>query len=75
MANPGWKHFEAALHLLRYLAGTKRAGVAYYRNGNLYIIIFADADNGADETRRTCACYFVMFAGGLLIWFSKFIKE
>jgi len=75
MANPGWKHFEAALHLLRYLAGTKRAGIAYFRNGNLYIIIFADADNGADETRRTCACHFVMFAGGLLVWFSKFIKE
>jgi hypothetical protein len=35
MANLGWKHFEAALHLLRYLAGTKRAGIAYYRDGNL----------------------------------------
>ena len=40
MANPGWKHYKAAIHLLKYLIGSKRAGIKYFRSGNLYIIIF-----------------------------------
>jgi hypothetical protein len=75
LANPNRKHFKAAIHQLKHLIGTKRAGIAYYHKGNLYIIIFADADDGADETRRSCACHFVIFAGGAIVWFSKFIKE
>ena len=38
-------------------------------------MIFADADDGADETRRTCACHIIILAAGALIWMSKFIKE
>jgi len=74
MSNPSVKHYEAALHLLRYLAGTKEAGIRYFRIGN-YIIVYADADDGADETRRSCAAYIIFFAGGPIAWSSKFIKE
>jgi hypothetical protein len=60
-ANSSRKHYKVAIYLLKYLIETKRAGIEYYHNGNLYIIIFAD--DGADETQRACACHFVIFAG------------
>ncbi len=75
MSNPSLKHYEAALHLLRYLAGTKDAGISYFRVGQYIIIIYADADDGADQTRRTCASHIIFFCGGPIYWYSKFIKE
>ena len=75
MANPAYKHYDAAIYLLRYLSGTREAGITYRWNGNLKPIVYADSDDGADETRRSCAAFIIFFAGGPLIWASKFIKE
>jgi hypothetical protein len=75
MSNPSYKHFEAALYLLRYLAGTKDAGITYRRGANMKPLIFADSDDGADETRMSCACHIIILAGAALLWSSKFIKE
>jgi len=61
--------------MLRYLSGTREAGITYKQSGNLKPLIYADADDGADETRRTCACHIIILAAGALIWASKFIKE
>ena len=75
MANPAYKHYDAAIYLLRYLSGTREAGITYRWNGNLKPIVYADSDDGADETRRSCAAFLIFFAGGPIIWGSKFIKE
>ena len=75
MANASWKHYDAAIYMLRYLSGTREAGITYKQSGNLKPLIYADADDGADETRRTCACYIIILAAGALVWGSKFIKE
>ena len=75
MSNPSTKHFEAALYLLRYLAGTKEAGLTYRRGANLKPLIFADSDDGADETRMSCSCHIIILAGAALLWISKFMKE
>jgi len=75
MANPAAKHYEAALFLLRFLSGTRDAGITYTCHGNLKPIVYADADDGADETRISCSCHIIIFAGGALMWASKFIKE
>jgi hypothetical protein len=75
MSNPSYKHFEAALYLLRYLAGTKDAGITYRRGANMKPILFADSGDGADETRMSCACHLIILAGAALLWSSKFIKE
>jgi hypothetical protein len=75
MAHPSHKHYEAALWLLRYLAGTKDAGITYNYKGSMKPKIYTDADNGTDYTRRTCVAHIMFFAGGPISWQSKFIKE
>jgi hypothetical protein len=52
MANPSYKHYDSAMHTLRYLAGTKEAGITYRHDGNKKPITLADVDNGSDEMRR-----------------------
>jgi hypothetical protein len=75
MSNPSYEQYEAAIYLLKYLAGTKGAGVKYYRYGNMYILIFGDSDDGSDESRKSCASHLLILAGGAIVWFSKLIKE
>jgi len=75
MSNPSYRHMTAAKHLLRYLSGTKEAGITYKQSGNKKPLTLADADNGADESLRICICHIIILAGGLLIWMSKLIKE
>jgi hypothetical protein len=70
MANPGEKHLEAAIHLLAYLKGTKHRGIEYKRTGNLLPFMFADADDGSDETRKTIIGWLLIIAGGPIAWKS-----
>jgi hypothetical protein len=70
MSNPGWKHWEAALHLLAYLKGTRRRGIQYMFNANLIPFLFADADDGSDETRKTIIGFLAIVAGGPIWWKS-----
>jgi hypothetical protein len=70
MSNPGWKHWEAAMHLLAYLKGTKRRGIQYRFNANLIPFLFADADDGSDETRKTIVGFLAIIAGGPIMWKS-----
>jgi hypothetical protein len=75
MANPSWKHYESAMHTLKYLSGTKDAGITYRSDGNTKPVTLADADNGSDETRRICAAFMAMLAAGLLLWAVTLVKE
>lgn len=75
MANPAYKHYDAAIYMLQFLSGTREAGITYKQCGNLKPLIYADADDGADESRKSCACHIIILAAGPIIWASKFIKE
>ena len=73
MSYPNQKHLDAALHLLRYLAGTVELGIGYRSMGNKHPYFYADSDDGSDETRRSCAGYFSFLADGPIYWKSKLL--
>jgi hypothetical protein len=73
MSYPNYKHLDAALHLLRYLAGTVELGIAYRSTGNKRPYFYADSDDGSDETRRSCAGYISFLADGPIYWKSKLL--
>jgi hypothetical protein len=75
MSNPSQKHFDSAMHTLRYLSGIKEAGITYRRDGNTKPVTLAEADNGSNETRRICAAFMAMLAVRLLLWTVTLIKE
>ena len=61
MPNPGPKHYEAVIHVLRYLTGIIQLGMGYKNSGNLKPIIYADIDDGSDESRKSTASHIVFF--------------
>jgi hypothetical protein len=72
--NPGRPHWNALVHLLRYIIGTKKLGITYSRNapGGLNPITFADSDYAACvDTRRSTMGVVTMMAGGPTFWMSK----
>ena len=72
-SNPGWKHWEAALHLLGYLKRTMDRGIQYNNGLNLLPFLFADADDGSDETRKTIAGFMMIVAGAPILWKATLI--
>jgi hypothetical protein len=64
MANPGWKHFQAAKWLLSYLAKYPDLGIVFYSGANSRPYGYCDADHGSDETRRSISGYLFFLAGG-----------
>jgi hypothetical protein len=73
MSYPNYIHYDAALHLLRYLSGTIYLGIGYRSTGNRQPYFYADSDDGADETRRSCAGYMSFLADGPIYWKSKML--
>ena len=74
MANPGPKHYEAAIHVLRYLAGSIQLGIGYRSSGNVKPVIYADSDDGSDESRKSTAGHIVFFADGPIAWKAELIN-
>ena len=75
MSNPGYKHMDAAMHLLGYLKGTKYRGIEYNSKGNLVPFIFSDADDGSDESRKTTVGNLTIVAGGPICWKTSRANE
>jgi hypothetical protein len=75
MANPGWKHFQAAKWLLSYLAKYPDLGIVFYSGANSRPYGYCDADHGSDETRRSISGYLFFLAGGPISWKAKLLKE
>ena len=75
MSKPGYAHYKAAQYLLSYLSGTTNLGIAYYSTGNRKPYAYADADFGADESRRARVGSMFMLAGGPVHWSSKLTEE
>ena len=71
-ANPTTTHFKAALHVLRYLKGTRNYCIIYYRSTTVPIIDilgFSDSDFASDEDdRKSYTGYIFLICGGAVSW-------
>ena len=71
-SNPTTTHLKAALHVLRYLKGTRNYCIVYRRSTNvpiLDIIGYADADFASDEDdRKSYTGYVFLINGGAVTW-------
>ncbi|KAK6145605.1 hypothetical protein DH2020_022425 [Rehmannia glutinosa] len=65
-------HWDAALHLLRYLKGTIGLGLFYPIGVRATLTAFCDADWGTCLlTRRSLTGYCIFFGGALVSWKTK----
>lgn len=79
---PGYQHWNAATHVLRYLSGTINLGIRYSGAGQVENVrgiksqhcpqALCDADWAGDkDTRRSTTGYLFILAGGAVSWRSK----
>jgi hypothetical protein len=74
MKNPGELHWKACKRVLRYLHGTKQAGLVFKANGltEFNIEAYSDADWAGDTTDRKSTTGFVITINGNVVsWLSK----
>ena len=74
MANPSEDDWTAAMNVLHYLHGTPTLGVGYRTSGNRTPYLYVDSDDGADESRKSCAGFMTMIADGPLYWKSAMVE-
>jgi hypothetical protein len=71
MAKPAVSHWQAALTVLRYVAGTANFGIIY-KPGDSTLVGYADADYAGDiDTRRSTTGYVYILNGGVISWSSR----
>ena len=73
LALPGWDHWQAALHLLRYLKATRTWGLCYGGKIKPNLIKgYTDADwAGCYDSRRSTTGYVFLMGGAATSWSSK----
>ena len=71
--NPGKAHWKAALHVLRYLQGTKTVGLRYVKGkGESVLEGFCDSDYaGCPDTRQSTSGFVFKFSGCAVTWMAK----
>jgi hypothetical protein len=77
-SNPGIEHWNALIHLLRYIKGTLDLGITYRGPGRLSTPIaetlqcYTDADWAGDKDKlRSTSGTVVLLAGGAVSWISR----
>jgi hypothetical protein len=71
MAQPTIVHWQAAKHVLRYLAGTSNCGITF-KGTSTSVLGYSDADYAGDlDTRRSTTGYIFMMNNGAISWSSK----
>jgi hypothetical protein len=71
MATPTKEHWQPAERILRYLAGIKKLGIVYSKDGGS-AKAYGDADYASDvDTRRSQSGSIVIKTGVALLWGSK----
>jgi transposase InsO family protein len=72
MSAPTPVHWNAAMYLLRYVAGTPHLGICYYRDKGIGLKGYCDASFGDDRSsRRSTTGNVFLVAGGAISWSSK----
>jgi hypothetical protein len=70
-SNPSEEHYQKALYICRYLAGTAGYSLIYGKKDS-GLIAYADADWGSDpHTRRSNTGYLVLIGGAAVSWNSR----
>lgn len=75
-SNPGRIHWDQAIHVLRYLSGTKDLGLEFRGDANndltALILGYSDSDWAGDiDTRRSTGGYVFLMSGAAISWSSK----
>jgi hypothetical protein len=77
-SNPGIEHWNALMHLLRYIKGTLDLGITYRGPGRLgtpisqTLVCYTDADWAGDKDKmRSTSGTLVLLAGGAVSWISR----
>ena len=69
---PTTEHWKAAMHVLRYLAGTRELGITYGGGGAIGVIGYCDADYAGDLVgRRSTSGFTFIFCNGAVSWGSR----
>ncbi|KAL2232573.1 UNVERIFIED_CONTAM: Retrovirus-related Pol polyprotein from transposon RE1 [Sesamum indicum] len=72
MQSPCQDHWEAALHLIKYLKGTLHRGLHFNSNNNFNLEAYCDADWATcKETRKSLTGYCIFLGGSLISWKTK----
>ena len=69
---PMKSHYQAAMHILKYVKSTINVGLWYPRGGDLKLRGFSDADYAGDTpTRKSTSGTLTYFGDCLVSWYSK----
>ena len=72
MNAPRVPHFEAAIHVLKYLKGTMHLGLFYSADSVLQLQAYSDADWGACSfSARSLTGYCIFLGDSLISWNTK----
>ncbi|MBW0513918.1 hypothetical protein O181_053633 [Austropuccinia psidii MF-1] len=72
LENPGVQHWNAFLHVLRYLKGTQDMGLVYSTDGTGGIKAYSDTNWGnCQQTRRLVTGYLATFNNSLILWKTR----
>ncbi|KAK6153758.1 hypothetical protein DH2020_013397 [Rehmannia glutinosa] len=70
--NPSTHHWDAALHVVKYLKGSPSSGIFYPAASDSLLHAFSDADWGTcPDTRKSITGYCIFLGGSLLSWKTK----
>ncbi|MBW0558206.1 hypothetical protein O181_097921 [Austropuccinia psidii MF-1] len=72
LEKPGIEHWNAFLHVLKYLKGTQDVGLTYTGNNSEAPVAYSDADWGNCRlTRRSVTGYLVKIFNNLVVWKTR----
>ncbi|MBW0582594.1 hypothetical protein O181_122309 [Austropuccinia psidii MF-1] len=72
LERPGIGHWQAFLHILWYLKGSKEFALTYEANGKHSIVAYSNADWGnCTETRKSVTGYLAQFNNCLVVWKTR----
>ena len=72
MHAPRDAHYQLVKRVLRYVRGTTRLGLQFYRNSGNDLTVYTDADwAGCPDTRKSTSGFAVYLGSNLVSWSSK----
>jgi len=75
LENPGQKHWDAGIRVVRYLLKTKDLGITYSGQLGMQLEAYSDADwAGNRDNRRSVSGMMLMLCGAPVVWRSVFQK-
>lgn len=72
MASPGIPHWQAAIHVLRYLKSAPSQGLLLNSSSSFSLEAYCDVDwASCSHTRKSVSGYVILLGGSLISWKSK----